>query len=204
VLAKRAGVSWNEATRRTIDARLALPEEPRFFCAQEWATLKALCARILPQPADRPPVPIAAFLDHRLANGRTDGYRRVEMPELGEAWRRGLAALDAEAQSRHGRRFHELAAGEQDALLARVQSGDCDGPAWEGLPAKTFFVHRVLLDLGSAYYAYPAAWNELGFGGPASPRGYVRMDFDRRDPWEAAEARPGEEAHAMRLNHRVR
>ena len=41
-----------------------------------------------------------------------------------------------------------------------------------------------------AYYAHPAAWNEIGFGGPASPRGYVRMDFDRRDPWEASKRDP--------------
>ena len=54
-----------------------------------------------------------------------------------------------------------------------------------------------------AYYAHPTAWNEIGFGGPASPRGYVRMGFDRRDPWEAAEAKPGDEAAARRENRRV-
>ena len=39
----------------------------------------------------------------------------------------------------------------------------------------------------SVYYAHPAAWSEIGFGGPASPRGYVRMQANRRDPWEAME-----------------
>jgi hypothetical protein len=29
------------------------------------------------------------------------------------------------------------------------------------------------------------------------------MDFDRRDPWEADEARPGREAEAARENARV-
>jgi len=50
---------------------------------------------------------------------------------------------------------------------------------------------------------HPASWNEIGFGGPASPRGYVRMNFDRRDPWEAAEASPGQEDEARRENERV-
>jgi len=45
----------------------------------------------------------------------------------------------------------------------------------------------VLRTAVSIYYAHPAAWNEIGFGGPASPRGYVRLGFDRRDPWEADE-----------------
>ena len=49
-----------------------------------------------------------------------------------------------------------------------------------------------------AYYAHPSAWNEIGFGGPASPRGYVRMDFNRRDPWEARGwQQNGREATAM-------
>ena len=39
------------------------------------------------------------------------------------------------------------------------------------------------------YYAHPKAWNEIGFGGPASPRGYVRLGFSERDPWEAKEVR---------------
>jgi hypothetical protein len=55
-----------------------------------------------------------------------------------------------------------------------------------------------------AYYSHPTAWSEIGFGGPASPRGYVRMGFNRRDPWEAAEARDDDEAAAPRENKRVR
>ena len=47
-------------------------------------------------------------------------------------------------------------------------------------------------DIVRAYYAHPTAWSEIGWGGPASPRGYVRMDFDERDPWEAAEAKHGD------------
>ena len=53
------------------------------------------------------------------------------------------------------------------------------------------------------YYSHPTAWSEMGFGGPASPRGYVRMELDRRDPWEAAESKAGGEAHALRENKHV-
>ena len=71
------------------------------------------------------------------------------------------------------------------------------------MPANGFFHHRIIQDIVSAYYAHPTAWNEIGWGGPASPRGYVRMDFNRRDPWEAAEAKPGHEEEAYRENLRV-
>ena len=37
------------------------------------------------------------------------------------------------------------------------------------------------------FYAHPWAWNEIGFGGPAYPRGYKNLGIDRREPWEVAE-----------------
>ncbi|HEY6456058.1 MAG TPA: gluconate 2-dehydrogenase subunit 3 family protein [Steroidobacteraceae bacterium] len=204
VLAKRDGVSWNDATRRTLERRLAVPSAPRMFSPAQWQTLQALCARILPQPVDRPQIPVAALLDERLASGRTDGFRRAHLPAQEEAWQRGLDALDAEARSLLGAAFCHLAAAQQDALLRRLQDGQLKDPAWGDMSGQEFFAHRVLLDLGAAYYSHPTAWNEIGFGGPASPRGYVRMDFDRRDPWEAAETKPGRETQALRDNRRVR
>jgi hypothetical protein len=115
----------------------------------------------------------------------------------------GLKALDAEARVRFGARFHELGAWAQDTLLKLAEAGELTDAAWDGMPSKLFFHQRVLADVVKAYYAHPTAWNEIGWGGPASPRGYVRMDFDRRDPWEAAEAKPGHEDEAFEENLRV-
>jgi hypothetical protein len=203
VLAKRWSASWNEATRRAVDRRLAVPGEPRFFSEAEWRTLQAVCDRILPQPAGRPPVPLSAYVDQKMADNQLDGYRYAQLPPQGEAWRRGLAALDAAAMAAHGLAFHALAPERQDRLLTQMQQGALTGEPWGGMPSDLFFAHRVLPDITHAYYAHPTAWNEIGFGGPASPRGYVRMALDRRDPWEAAEAEPGGEAEARRKNARV-
>jgi len=205
VLNKRNSPSWNDQTRRVIDERLAIdPDRHLFFTEEEWLTIGAVCSRIVPQSVARPrPVPLAAMIDQKLFAGHGDGYRYAELPPIREAWRRGLAALDAEAQSRHHRRFHDLAPLEQDAILTAVQDGSVREPAWRDLPPRSFFTKRVLHDIVAAYYSHPTSWNEIGFGGPASPRGYVRMNFDRRDPWEASEAKPGRERQARRENARV-
>jgi hypothetical protein len=203
VLAKRWTQSWNEQTREVINARLATPREPRFFDAAEWATLGAVCDRIMPQPGDRPAVPLPAYVDFKMHEGLLDGYRYAALPPQGEAWRRGLAALEDEAKQRYGAPFHALLGERQDTLLRSMQSGELNGEAWGAMPSALFFAHRVIPDITHAYYAHPVAWNEIGFGGPASPRGYVRMALDRRDPWEAAEAKPGDEARARRDNDRV-
>jgi hypothetical protein len=205
VLAKRNSPSWNEQTRAVIDARLAIdPDQHRFCNDLEWAALRAICDCIIPQRDERAMVaPIAAMLDQKLADGGGDGYRDARLPDMPRAWRRGLAAIDAEATLRFGQPFAGLSAEQKNALLRSVQAGEVTSPDWDALPAELFFSKRLLHDIVSAYYAHPASWNAIGFGGPASPRGYVRMNFDRRDPWEAAEAKPGREEEARRENSRV-
>ncbi|SEO73811.1 Gluconate 2-dehydrogenase subunit 3 [Methylobacterium sp. UNC300MFChir4.1] len=205
VLAKRDTPSWNPKTRSVIDERLAItPRTHRFLDATEFATLLAVAGRIVPQPAGRTdPVPAAAMVDHKLASREHDGYRQAGLPEQGAAWRLGLKALDAEARAAFGAAFGELGAWAQDTLLKACEDGSLRGPAWDDMPSDLFFKKRLIPDLVKAYYAHPTAWNEIGWGGPASPRGYVRMDFDRRDPWEAAEAKPGREDEAYQENLRV-
>ncbi len=100
--------------------------------------------------------------------------------------------------------FTCLTEADQDVLLARMQKGELRDPAWAGMPSDVFFKTRLANDIVFAYYAHPTAWSEIGWGGPASPRGYVRMDFDERDPWEAAEVRDGDIEAARRKNNRVR
>lgn len=203
VLRKRRTPSWNDKTREVIARRLAIGPEPKFFTADEFQTVEALAARIVPQPPSRPAIPVAALVDDKLHLRKQDGYRHAGMPREDEAWRRGLKALDAEADLAHGARFRDLSAENQDRLLARMQKGELAASDWGSMPPKVFFKTRLAHDLVVAYYSHPTAWNEVGWGGPASPRGYVRMDFNERDPWEAAEARDGDVESARRKNRRV-
>jgi Gluconate 2-dehydrogenase subunit 3 len=203
VLAKRNTPSWNEQTRRVIDQRLAVPGDPRFFTEDEFATVAALAARLVPRRGDQPVIPVPALVDHKLFTGRSDGYRQAGMPRQGEAWRLGLQALDTEARRAFGVRFRELSAAEQDGLLKQMQSGELKDAAWGEMPAATFFSHRMAHDILLACFSHPAAWSEIGWGGPASPRGYVRMDLNQRDPWEAVERRDGDHDAAQRKNRHV-
>jgi hypothetical protein len=45
----------------------------------------------------------------------------------------------------------------------------------------------------TAFYSHPAAWNEIGFAGPAYPRGYKNTGVDRREPFEVRDAQPGDD-----------
>ena len=202
VLDKRSTPSWNAATRRVIDQRLATPDVPRFLTALEWKIADALCQRILPQGGEQDAALLVALLDAKLFADHGDGFREGDMPYMREAWRQGLAAVDAEAKKRFGRGFAGLCDADQDALLNAMQAGNAVGEHWP-FSAKTFFERRMLADIPALYYSLPKAWNEIGFGGPASPRGYVRLDGDRRDAWEAAEAGVEGETRAELENRHV-
>jgi hypothetical protein len=204
VLAKRHGPSWNDKTREVIAGRLAVTATPLFFSASEFQLVKTIAARIVPQPTTRPTVPVAALVDRKLHADVADGYRPGGMPRQREAWRRGLRALEAEALAAFRCPFAELSEATQDELLRHAASGELKAADWGNMRCDDFFKHRLLHDVVLAYYAHPTAWDEIGWGGPASPRGYVRLDFNDRDPWEAAEAEPGREQDAARINRHVR
>ena len=79
----------------------------------------------------------------------------------------------------------------QRGIVSDFADGKLDGGAWEQLSVSHAFslVMRVVL---SSFYSHPWAWNEIGFGGPAYPRGYSRFgspDLQRaeRETWEGAE-----------------
>ena len=187
VLDKRDSPSWNDQTRAAVKRRLDEVPERRFLSAEQWSLLEAIVARLMPQPEREEPVPIVPWIDHMLHCNATPGYRYADMPPMREAWKQGLDAIAAEARNRHGNAFEDLPPEEQDALLRDVQHNRVESRYWGDLPAGGFFLHELLKQTVGIYYSHPAAWSEIGFGGPASPRGYVRLGFDERDPWEAEE-----------------
>lgn len=191
VLAKWNSPSFDDTTREVLARRLAAVPPRRFLDEAEWALLEAVNRRLLPQPERAEPVPITPWIDAMLHEDRGEGYRHPALPPLRQAWRLGLAALADEARCRQGQDFVALPAAAQDEVLQALAEDRGESGQWQAIGAvgaRHFFVHLLLKTAAGIYYAHPAAWSEIGFGGPASPRGYVRLGFNGRDPWEASEA----------------
>jgi hypothetical protein len=155
----------------------------RFFSEVHEPAARALVDRLLAQN-DEPRVPVIEMIDQRLADRRGDGYRYEDMPEDWEVWPRSIEAIDQDARACHARSFRDLDIRDQMELVERVRRRKED---WHGLPANRVFElwMRYACD---AYYSHPWAWNEIGFGGPAYPRGYKNLGIGRREPWEVEES----------------
>lgn len=190
VLDKWSSPDWDEQTREVVGKRLFEVPERRFFTEAETRTLEAVAARIMPQPersaAER--IPILPWIDAKLHQDQRDGYRYEGMPPQREAWRCGVVGIDETAQALFdGRRFATLEPSAQDEVLRRIERGDPPGATWTKLPPARFFATMLCVTIVKTYYAHPSAWSEVGYNGPSSPRGHMRIWEDGIDPWEAHE-----------------
>jgi hypothetical protein len=173
---------WDDVTTAVVIGRMAPSGTPTFFTQEEEPTARALLDRLLAQD-EEPRIGVFEMIDERLAERRGDGYRYQELPEDPETWRRSLAALDADAREQTGLTFAGLARPQQRDIIEEVRLTKGE---WHGMPAGRVFSLWMRYAC-SAFYAHPWSWNEIGFGGPAYPRGYKHLAFDGREPWEVRE-----------------
>ncbi len=177
---------WDPVTAGVVLARVGRPPDIRFFTPAEEAAATALCDRLLGQD-DEPGIPVVPQIDARLAEQETDGWRYEDMPEDGQAWRDSLRFLDEDSQAACSSDFARAGREDQRAVIQAVQ--DLGAKDWHGLKAARVWSLWTRYAC-TACYAHPSAWNEIGFPGPAYPRGYKNPGVNRREPFEVADAHP--------------
>ena len=184
---------WDAATREVVRQRVDETPPLRFFNAEEARFMGIVCDHLLPQDdrdlAHR--IPVLPFIDERLHLGRTPGYRFESMPPDGDAYRLGMEAIEQMAQRNFARNFLELAWHEQEELLKSIHDAKPLPGAeeiWARMPLHRYW-GLVVQDCVEMYYAHPWAWDEIGFGGPAYPRAYTRLERGEPEPWEVEEER---------------
>jgi len=173
---------WDDVTAGVVLARLAPTTDLSFFTQAENGVAVVLCDLLLAQAAE-PRVPVVALIDARLAAGESDGWHYDELPPDPQAWRLTLAHLDDDARQRYGAVLTLLDQPQQAALVGRVSDLASSGDRWHDLPAMHVWSLWTRYAC-AAFYAHPWAWNEIGFGGPAYPRGYKNIGLDARERWE--------------------
>ena len=193
---------WDDATRRVVMDRVHNVPSFRHFNPEQQATLEALCARVIPQ-WDLPPehrVPLASWIDQNCSRQTLEGFRFEDMPPNAEAWEMGLKGLDETARALFDGPFAQLEGPKQDQVLETIRGGNPPGEVWQRLPARRWWTFVALRQITGVYYAHPFAWDRIGFGGPAYPRGYFALNHGAREPWEVDEQRespPGEQDRAV-------
>jgi len=184
--------NWEEATRTVVEKRVLKIPPLRFFSADEGRLIEAILSRVMPQDdrADDRRIPILPILDERLHKNSLNGFRYEDMPSDQEAYRLGMQAIDEMARARFSQSFCDLTVHRQELILKSIHDGqpEPDHRVWQTMPVHRFWA-MLMEDCITAYYSHPWAWDEIGFGGPAYPRGYMRLENGLPEPWERDEER---------------
>ncbi len=183
---------WDAATRKVVFERVNHVPPYRFFCPDEARLLEAVCERILPQDDrdDAHKIAIAPHIDKRLYDGHIDGYRYESMPPDREAHQLGLRAIEQIAHHLYSMSFLDLTPGDQEQVLKTIHGGKppAGEDIWKRMPVHRYWM-LLVQDCVEVYYAHPWAWDEIGYGGPAYPRAYMRLERGEPEPWEVEERR---------------
>jgi Gluconate 2-dehydrogenase subunit 3 len=178
---------WDPATRDVVTMRVEQVPSIRYFNLEQAQFWRAVFDHLIPQH-DRTPgrrIPLLEPLDLRLYQNRTIGYRYETMPQDREAYRLGEQAINEESQHRFGGDFVHLPQRQQDLVLQALhdQKPEAARSIWKQMSIGRFW-QLLMQDAIEAYYAHPWAWDEIGFGGPAYPRAYTRLERGEPEPWE--------------------
>ena len=115
-----------------------------------------------------------SFVDAKLADGQLDGFQHDGMPDDRDTWRQVAHGLD-QAARRHGETtFAARRRADAARDRRRLRGRRADRRIWDRAARATAWT-VVMRSVLSAFYSHPWAWNEIGFGGPAYPRGYMRL-----------------------------
>ena len=179
---------WDEVTRSVVLDRVQNVPPISFFDDEEAATLRAFCDVTTAQDAE-PRIPVLAYVDEKLGAGKRDGWQYYDLPDDGDLWKLVARGLDDEAQRLSYESFAATPLEAQTGIVHRFSHAELHGGVWD-----TVNVGRawkvVMRYVVQAYYSHPWAWNEIGFGGPAYPRGYGAFgspDLGEEESWETQE-----------------
>jgi hypothetical protein len=198
---------WDATTRAIVEERVQHPPQRQWFSEDAWKFWTVVFDHLIPQ-TDRTPerqIPIVAVLDKRLAKNQTLGYRYADMPHDRDVYEIGRKAIDLEADQRFAGSFVLLPYRQQDEVLKALHDGKPQAAKdiWRKMSVKRFW-EMLMTDAIEAYYAHPWAWDEIGFGGPAYPRAYTRLERGEPEPWEVEEQRYEWSAPSSALSDEVK
>jgi len=176
---------WDEHTQSIVVSRLVQTWEFQFLTLYEVEMLQVICSQLVGDTRGDIVAYMVQHIDQSLDRSPGEGQRKVGVPKAQQLIRQGLQYLDEASKRRHVLAFLQLEKRQQWRFLDDLSRGQAVEVAeWDSTLQKECF-KRLLSWATESYYSHPVVWSEIGYGGPAYPRGYVRAQLGQLDPWEA-------------------
>lgn len=171
---------WDEETQRSIKERIAneIGENIsyEFLTQQEGEILEFIVDALIPQKKDQAYIKLSEIIDKQLLND-VKKVRYGQNPWPREFYRKGLADFAKRAKEIFGKPVEDFSASQLENYIEEI---------FKNNPSDFLrkFLRQVLSDATSVFFSHPAAWNEIGFPGPAYPEGYPFLECEKAFDWE--------------------
>lgn len=191
------------ATRKALEQRAEPITGERYLSPVLYSLLEQITATMLPQQAIGTGVDIAGTIDQRLSKGKNAGWRFADLPEDGEAYRKGLTVFADMLQQTPSKSFDRMPVPAREGYLRCVANGDVDGPAQFPLSK---WLELLRTDVVRVWLAHPSTMQKIeyyGFAdgatgvtdGPTETEGWVALTPNKALPFEQGIVVPeGEQA----------
>lgn len=176
---------WDDHTQSIVTSRLNSTQSYQFLTPIEVDMLRRISSILV---SDQTPEVLNFVLNHidqTLHKSPGEGQRKTGVPKAPELIREGLKAIEQGVQTLYSNSFLNLDIADQKQYLKDISESKAEPQdVWSQIPQEPLFKKLMSLTVES-YCSHPKVWSEIGYAGPAYPRGYVRTELGQLDPWEA-------------------
>jgi hypothetical protein len=171
---------WDPHTREIVEKRTSANLG---FEGDDSKLLYDVCSILLDE--SRPPVLqfIVYHFHTKFAAEIGEAQRKKGVQKEALLIQTGLQDLQTFSLQHFNKTFSLLEESEKKDIIKKIADGTLPPDVGKNL-SKDFFKKFLSLSV-EAFYSHPDVWSEIGYAGPAYPRGYVRTELGLTDPWEA-------------------
>lgn len=164
---------WDEHTRSIVVRRKTPQVVYKYFSREEAMMMEAAIYLLVDDRRLEILTYVLQHLDESLSAEIGESQRKQGVLEKKALFRDGLGRIELISHRGHGMGFVTLQMDQQTEVLRTTEQEYPD------------FFKQLVNMVVEAYYSHPIVWSDIGYGGPAYPRGYVRVEKGLLDPWEA-------------------
>lgn len=177
---------WDPHTQIIVTNRLMEPQPCTLLSWVEHCLLMQICSALVDEKREEVVLYLLAHIDQSLSSTAGEGERKAGLPNQKKLILDGIQYLSVYIAPDNVEDASAYEIESVSVLLQQVCEGRAAIDLWPSELQREWFVRLLNLTV-EAYCSHPQVWSEMGYAGPAYPRGYVRGDIGRLDPWEAKE-----------------
>lgn len=178
--------AWDIHTQAIVTNRVLEPQPCTVLDGEEQQLMRRICSALVDDGREEVIRYVLAHIDRTLKETTGEGERKAGIPERKTLILEGIQHVGKLIFQLTGNKAIKCDEQKITEVLRQISEGRANFSKWPSDLQREWFVKMLNLTV-EAYCSHPVVWSEMGYAGPAYPRGYVRGDIGQLDPWEAKE-----------------